>query len=989
MLELIYSPYYDGNCYAGNPTKNTCELGKKYVGTIGLLNELELRAGLSRKDVSPMQRSIAYCNAIRKVLDGKPKVEPFYKQSFENDPLGVAHQLLQWRDALTMAGWSKDFKLPESLSADGQKRLTELQTVETYFDQKGMGDRWQDLLKADLKDVLPTDLSIVVDMKMDFLHPVVRKVLDKIGDVKESDSVKDLGDKTIADFAERFTLYKFPEQTDAYQWAVLQQEIEPDVFINEDNHTFNQVLKSVDKPLVGASAEGGEPEIAQLLKLGIALFRKPVNVTMLLNYLQVFRNPFDYYTSSSLKYHIQKVGGLGDRVDDDGNLISIADTIESALDSFKSNTIEQKKSKLTDPTPEQTAKITADAEEEKKKRQERYGILWGMWDKCIVEDNIPSVVAIADVKAFCQKLLEWIKQAKNNANAESNMSPMVGTQICSQFDILKEQIDNLKKILDGMNGNITNDELEKITATISNVTSCRTDYARLGSYDMLKDLKGLAIPVKNVVWLDCVGKPRTRDQYDFLNPCDRKLLNNENALDIPQPELEMKASDFAEKLAVSRADSIIALMPKHKDGCRTEENMVITELLATNKSIAITNGALPIGDSITRVEPDTQKVEHEVDKDLFANIDKPNPEQKKPKEDCPYKFEPKPVGYKRYYESYSSLSELINQPFDYVLDYLYNMKEEELDSNISTVEGTVAHAVISQMVDESKNEKGVVDTEKFLKLCEDKGLESRIDEAINSYGAIIHQPENVMECKIFKRILLNKSIPNLVKIIRENDLEVEDSEREYTTVLKRHDDDKEEKDAFNFNAKIDCILKKKNKITYTYEYYIFDFKWTGRPKKREEELNDRKELQLALYQKIMEANGLCPVVMRGYYLLKQSKLLTAYMNFTLNENIKIIEQKSTADIFNQAIESYDERIANLMDGYIEEGEEMKGTCFETTKFIGKYFNTCRTTEAVPNSYFLDNNLSMKYTKSSQMASMNATKKSPTYGKNIVLKGKIK
>ena len=94
MLKLIFSPYYDGNCYAGNPVKNQCVLGTKYVGPLGLLDELELRVGLSRGETSPMMRAIAYCNAIHTVLDNKPSSEPFYQQSFENDPLGVAQQLL-------------------------------------------------------------------------------------------------------------------------------------------------------------------------------------------------------------------------------------------------------------------------------------------------------------------------------------------------------------------------------------------------------------------------------------------------------------------------------------------------------------------------------------------------------------------------------------------------------------------------------------------------------------------------------------------------------------------------------------------------------------------------------------------------------------------------------------------------------------------------------------------------------------------------------
>ena len=193
MLKLIFSPYYDGNCYAGNPDKNHCELGTKHVGPLGLLDELELRAGLSRGETSPMMRAIAYCNAIQKVLDSKPSSKPFYQQSFENDPLGVAQQLLRWRDALCMAGWDKNTKLPKTLSADGKKRLENLQAIEAHFDSIGIGERWHQLLNANLDALLPKDLEIEVDMNMDLLPPVIRKVLEKTQRAKESEAVKNLG----------------------------------------------------------------------------------------------------------------------------------------------------------------------------------------------------------------------------------------------------------------------------------------------------------------------------------------------------------------------------------------------------------------------------------------------------------------------------------------------------------------------------------------------------------------------------------------------------------------------------------------------------------------------------------------------------------------------------------------------------------------------------------------------------------------------------
>lgn len=934
-MEIVFSPYYDGNCFAGNPATGGCQLGTKYVGTIGLLNELELRAGLSRGDVSLMRRAIEYCAAIQEVLTAQPATKPFYEESLKNDPLGVARQLLTWRDALTMAGWNGKTTLPTTLSSDGSKRLSDLQAIEQHFNLVGVGERWQALLaEAQKRCILPKGMTILVEMKQELLHPVIKKVLDAIngkmpGSVVESDSVQNMEDNPLD--ASKFELYEFPEQNDAYQWAAL-KDFENAVFVNEENFTFNQVLKSVGQPLVGASAEGGAAELSQLLKLGILLFRSPVNISNLMDYLSIFRHPIDWETRSALKYHISSVGGFGDRTDKTGKIIRLQNIV-----------------------PQKSA-------------------LWGMWEKC---QN--GKVAITEVGNFCKELSKWVETATAKATAEKAMNPLTGTQICAQLAILQEQIQNLQLILNERTGDIPNDELDKIVASICQGDAVQTDFARLGSRDMLKDLKGLATEGKTVVWLDCVSKPRPHYPYAFLNPKDIAELFN-SGLDIAKPELEMQASDFAEKLAVKRAGKIIVLMPKRKDGVRTEENLLITELKTLNKGLAISSPTLPACEAVQMVDANSQVVEHEVDKTLFANItqSKPEPADEEKKDDAS-KFTPKPVGYQRDYESYSSLSELINQPFDYVFDYLYNMKDEE-DGNLSQTEGNVAHAVISQMVAESKDAKGEVDTENFLQLCKGADLESRLDKGIQDNGAVLLQPENAMECQTFKNIFLQKSIPNLVEIIENNKLEVVDSEKEFTTNLSCADGTP----AFNFNAQIDFILKKKNEVTNEDEYYIFDFKWTNSPNKRKEELGNRKELQLALYQKVLEKDG-CTVVMRGYYLLKQATLLTTYSGFPFKNNIEIIEQKSTADIFVQAVESYWERIMNLQGGFIEEGEEMPGTEFETTQFVSKYL-----ADFIANTgsskYYLNNKLECS---KRPLGHMKKEAKATSYGKNSVLKGKIK
>lgn len=932
MLKLIFSPYYDGNCYAGNPDNNQCVLGTKYVGPLGLLDELELRAGMSRGETSPMQRAIAYCNAIRKVLANNPTSEQFYQQSFKNDPLGVAQQLLRWRDALCMAGWDKGTQLPNTLSADGKKRLEDLQAIEAHFDTIGIGERWHQLLDANLDTLLPKDLEIKVDMRMELLPPVIRKALEKTNRAVESEAVANFGSKTLSDFAGKFTLYQFPEQNDAYQWAALQTEFTPEVYVNEDNFTFNQVLKSVGKPLVDASIQGSIPEMSQLLKLGIALFRQPVNLTHLTNYLNIFRHPIQWQTRSDLRYKIQKDGGFKSVTNKNGKLIPFSDpTINDTV---------------SDPD------------------------FWGMWEKTHTSNgNVPT----KDVTAFCDALLDWLKKAKQVAAIELDNNPNFGVQLSSQLAVLENQTQYLKAYLSDIR-DISNDELDKLVASICQGDSVQTDFARLGSCDMLKDLKGLAVSGKVVMWLDCVRKPRPRYEYDFMNPADIKELQNAG-LEIPTATLEMQASDFAELLAVSRAEKIIALMPQCKDGERTEENLIITELRETSSTtITITSPVLPAGVTIATKPADTQKVEHQVDTSLFANIDKPKPTEEESAASTPSKFTPKLVGYQRDYESFSSLNELINQPFDYVLDYIYNMKDED-EGNLSTVEGNVAHAVIEQIAAECKDPSGHVDTKKFLKICNNnKDLEARTDKAIFDVGAQLLQPENEMERTIFKRIFIEKSVPVLVKIIEDNTLEVVGSEVEFTSILK----DSSGANAFIFNAKIDFLLKRKSEGSQEYEYLIFDFKWTGNPNKRQKELEDYKELQLALYQKIAEVNGKTPVVMRGYYLLKQAQLLTINNVLKHDDNIVIVEQKSTCDIFEQAVASYRERIANLKAGYIEEGEEMKGTEFEPKQFVKLYFPN-------PDKYYLNNDLCAK----SKKDGMTAKTKRTSYGKNVVLKGKIK
>ena len=169
------------------------------------------------------------------------------------------------------------------------------------------------------------------------------------------------------------------------------------------------------------------------------------------------------------------------------------------------------------------------------------------------------------------------------------------------------------------------------------------------------------------------------------------------------------------------------------------------------------------------------------------------------------------------------------------------------------------------------------------------------------------------------------------------------------------------------------------------KYYIFDFKWTTNPKKRKEELENCKELQLALYKWILEKeHGAGCVEMYGYYLLKQTKLLTTYTNFSSNAAIEVVKQEQSYNLFDQAMESYRERIKNLKDGFIEEGEDMPGPNFVNTQFIATCLSDYINNNPKKN-FYLDNGLVISVRNAGQM---NSDKKNVSY-KYAVLKNRIK
>ena len=99
-----------------------------------LLDFLELRLGLHTVSVSDTDRLVAYFKCVREYMSThKTDADNQLYGSYTISPLATSREMLKWRDALAVCGWTKDTPAPS-------RRLKVLQGVEQLFAANERGD---------------------------------------------------------------------------------------------------------------------------------------------------------------------------------------------------------------------------------------------------------------------------------------------------------------------------------------------------------------------------------------------------------------------------------------------------------------------------------------------------------------------------------------------------------------------------------------------------------------------------------------------------------------------------------------------------------------------------------------------------------------------------------------------------------------------------------------------------------------------------------
>lgn len=812
-MTIIYSPEFNSTSFINLKNREKQLLGLKVCGSIELLSELELRAGIVAMEQSEPERLVAFHESLSNNVDGT-----IFEESFKTDEVGVSRQLMGWTDSLLMAGWTPDTKVESD-------KLKALSKIVKGVIGKHVAQRWQDLA-AYLKNHTIFQKDDVFEIHTKELIPlVIKSTLEQLTQQATVNYVSNEGQMPTD-----FKVYQFKNRTEAYRWYLSQPDAikDVDVTISSDNCILNDMAISMGKPTVNSKSQNSNPQLLQLFKLGMSLFARPLNVYNLLSYLQVPGNP---------------LGGLSYKLADVlANEGGINEKWQEVIDEYD----------FTD-------------EKGKDKREEKL-VFIEMIRKNYQSDNI----LISDIRTYLEKLAHWcdLQLFSNSVDDERKEQLVVLGSFCR----------SLHAILPN-DGYISSEELKTHVDGIYRPQSFTHMKAQKDAPDVIADITQLVDHAEKVCWLGCIGGSIPVYPYDFLNTSECDMLE-EVGIIIPTKSAFYTLHHQMMMDALKNVGRLILVIWEFDGNARQEEHPLVAEL---------------------KHQYGKEWEEHVI----FSEIPNLCPKEGKIinlEPQASYQLSDQLAELKRETESFSSISTLIQHPFDYTMDYLLRLREPQAGklADLDTTKGLVAHLFVKMLVDKYGEEMPV----EYQKLDKDT-IDMLMDNAIHQTGSILLLPEYKLVCQQFKAVL-KQSMSVLTDIIQKLRLKPVESEAEVNVNLKT---------IGAFYGSIDMVLKNDHD-----QFVIFDFKWSE-SKGFQTKLEENKAMQLELYREAAQQHYGLKVVGVAYYLFPKMTLYTAdFPSIDHVWQVKVKTEDVNRTLFEEVQYSYVFRRDELNQGFVEDSE---------------------------------------------------------------------
>ena len=565
-MTIHFSIHFDGEVFVNSQTDL---MGTIYVGPMGLLKQLELRAGLHTEIKSDVEREAEYLNAMTPCVGGT-----MFENAFNVDKIGVAGKLLGWRDNLILAGWNCKCDDQEA------KKLTILAAIEQNFHSNGIADAWVKVWDAYKSADMLNDRvdEIVIDCPWSEIPFLIQDTLDSISKngVRVTKMVLENEKQAELDTS-KVKVVGFEDVNDAYEWfAQIDSMPEDSVVINRDNVLLNHILYTWDKPLVHSSLTQTNPQLLQFFKLGMSIFSRPLNIQNLISYLQLPMSPIP----GALRYKLSKMllqhGGFGDKTKrEDGE---VRDDWEQTIHEFEFVNKE--------------GKATTQARAKK------------MEFLSPIRNNYSHGISKDELIGYLDSLNKWAigHYADDNLAEEKK----------AQLHELQTFISSFKTSLQSLFGEkVQYSDIEKLVLQIYRPMNYALNQTENGAFCVVNDVRQIATPAKTILWLDCQDEDGEYDSYDFLTQYEKVYLCGHG----------VKLPDFANHLSIARkeklrilsqADNVILVHSAYNGTTRLGEHSMIAE-------VRHTAGILPTCDK-NSLFPMVETIQKTKDVDKFAPV---------------------------------------------------------------------------------------------------------------------------------------------------------------------------------------------------------------------------------------------------------------------------------------------------------------------------------------------------------------------------------
>lgn len=816
-MEIVFGWFLDGPTYPETVSGALAAFNSAVCGPAKLLNILETALGLGAAPAGRSVRIGEYLSKLQTCDDGNF----FFSRSLEVDPWATAQELLELRDQLIGGGWDLG-RVPDNQKIDAlraveltgdislgpaerlirvnselkRRKKSPIHILRLVSDLESLPRLWQQTIQI-IKGLGTTVQSIETEIK-GAASTDLQRFKTAYAHTCNAEGITADGSLVLVDADDELQASEFTAA-----WLASLRKPEDVVIIRGgDVSVLDEACFRYGLPRIGSQTESPHRSLLQVLPLALELIWTPFDAARALEFLSIDGGPVPGSLSWFLRDALKRQPGLGGPLWEKAWLSIVAERrIQLERKGVEQN-------KLDHSVQEDIAR-------------------WQEWFTPLARRD--DVVRAAVAETICRRVEEW---AMRRAAVEQDH--------CF-YDLAHNHASTLRKILTHYTARVMT--LHQLRSMVESIISegavSNFTEAEAAPWCVVDHPGQIWNGAKTVLWWNFINSSATSIRRSRWTEGELTTLNQCGiAIDTPEQQTRRESSAWRTAL-LNCSERLILVKPRAANGKQVTAHPASDELYAvlgqTGSITCKTNASDIFFEDNLSVAQETiirRRVEPKKLPSILRN----------------WSVTPTTIK-RRDQESFTSIERLLGCSLAWTLEYPAKLRTG-INWSISEGErliGELAHAVIAQLLTESKTWKPVEAAERAIQL---------VDELVPKLASSLLLPGATSQLRKAKDSI-RRSVAHLIMLINEAGLTVIAPEAPIQGAFL---DGK-------LGGSIDLLLE-----TSTNHKLILDLKWSHYPRSYKAKLQEGKALQLAAYTSVVAANQADARFLAGFFLLRQSLL---------------------------------------------------------------------------------------------------------------------